>query len=81
MELDLHYWNQNVRGRQELRKGQTLILCTVGKLLCDSHETLQNNSVLELDIGTLNRGDECATSKKIWLLKPADCRGIILSTY
>ena len=45
MELDLYYWNQNVRGRQGLRKGQSLILCTVGKLLCDSHETLQKNSV------------------------------------
>ena len=45
-ELDLDYWNQNVRGRQGLRKGQSLILCTVGKLLCDSHETLQKNSVL-----------------------------------
>ena len=45
MELDLDYWNQNVRGRQGLRKGQSLILCTVGKLLCDSHETMQKNSV------------------------------------
>ena len=46
MELDLDYWNQNVRGRQGLRKGQSLILCTVGKLLCDSRETLQKNSVV-----------------------------------
>ena len=45
-KLGFLYQNQNVRGRQELKKGQSLILCTVASLLWDPRETSQRNSVL-----------------------------------
>ena len=32
-KLGFLYQNQNVRGRQELKKGRSLILCTVASLL------------------------------------------------
>ena len=38
-KLGFLYQNQNVRGRQGLKKGQSLILCTVASLLFDPRET------------------------------------------
>ena len=44
-KLGFLYQNQNVRGRQGLKKGQSLILCTIANLVFDPHETSERDSV------------------------------------
>ena len=57
-KLGFLYQNQNVRGRQGLKKCRSLILCTVANLLFDPRETSQKNSVVSAVVSAPGVKDE-----------------------